>query len=91
MNDVVIGISTSGNSRNVLAGIEAAKKIGAYTIGFSGQGGELAKKVDMAFSVPSNNTARIQEAHIFMGHSICELVEQLVSVASADEVACYSL
>jgi D-sedoheptulose 7-phosphate isomerase len=73
--DIVVGISTSGNSKNVISGIKTAKKLGAYTIGFSGQGGELPEIVDLALSVPSTTTARIQEAHIFIGHSICELVE----------------
>ena len=75
-NDVVIGISTSGNSQNILKGIQTAKQKKAYTIGFSGhQGGELAKIVDLAINIPSANTARIQEAHIFIGHTICQLVE----------------
>jgi D-sedoheptulose 7-phosphate isomerase len=73
--DVVVGISTSGSSKNVISGIKTAKKLGAYTIGFSGQGGELPQLVDLALAVPSTTTARIQEAHIFIGHSICELVE----------------
>lgn len=88
VNDVVIGISTSGNSHNVIAGIEAAKKIGAYTIGFAGQKGRLADLVDLGLRVPSENTARIQEAHIFIGHSICELVEQNVCVPSVVEDVC---
>lgn len=74
--DVVIGISTSGNSKNVLKGIETAKQIGAYTIGFTGASGKLAGMVDLCFSVPSNTVARVQEAHIFIGHCVCELVEQ---------------
>lgn len=86
-NDVVIGISTSGNSRNVIAGIHAAKKIGAYTIGFSGQGGELPALVDLGLSVPSKNTARIQEAHIFIGHTICEIVEQSVCQMSVEKAS----
>lgn len=86
-NDVVIGISTSGNSRNVIAGIHAAKKIGAYTIGFSGQGGELPALVDLSLSVPSKNTARIQEAHIFIGHTICEIVEQSVCQMSVEKAS----
>lgn len=76
-NDVVIGLSTSGNSKNILKGIATAKQKNAYTIGFSGnQGGELAKLVDLAINIPSSNTARIQEAHIFIGHTICQLIEQ---------------
>lgn len=75
--DIVIGLSTSGNSPNVLKGIEAAKKIGAYTIGLTGgSGGALAKAADLCITVPSSVTARIQEAHIFIGHSMCEYLEQ---------------
>jgi len=82
-HDVVIGISTSGNSKNVLHGIKTAKTLGAYTIGLTGEaGGKLAELVDLCFCVPSNNTPRIQEAHIFIGHTICELVEQM-TVSSA--------
>lgn len=76
-NDVVVGISTSGNSRNVLLGIETAKKIGALTIGFAGEGsGKLAKCVDICCNVPSKNNVRIQEAHIFVGHILCEFIEK---------------
>lgn len=85
-NDVVVGISTSGNSCNVIEGIKAAQKIGAYTIGLSGQGGELASLADLGIRVPSDNTARIQEAHIFIGHSICELVELAVCQTAASTV-----
>lgn len=78
-NDVVIGISTSGNSSNVLKGLEVAKEIGAYTIGWTGEsGGKLAQVCDDCFCVPSANVARIQEAHIFIGHSICECVENII-------------
>ena len=74
--DVVVGISTSGNSKNVLAAIELAKDIGAYTVGFTGvSGGELIGQVDACFPVPSSVTSRIQESHILIGHIICELVE----------------
>jgi D-sedoheptulose 7-phosphate isomerase len=77
-NDIVVGLSTSGNSKNVLAGMVTAKACGALTVGFAGQTGQLAQQVDFAISIPSKNTARIQEAHIFIGHMICELVEQIV-------------
>lgn len=77
--DVVIGISTSGKSPNVLKGIAAAKKIGAMTIGFSGNyGAELSKAADICISVPSKITARIQEAHLFIGHTVCEWIEQAI-------------
>lgn len=75
-NDIVIGISTSGNSRNIMEGFNKAQEIGAYTIGFTGNnGGLMADQVDTCIIVPSNNTARIQEAHILMGHIICACVE----------------
>ncbi|MFA5100583.1 MAG: D-sedoheptulose 7-phosphate isomerase, partial [Candidatus Omnitrophota bacterium] len=75
-NDIVIGISTSGKAKNVAAGIKQAKKMGIKTIVFTGgDGGEIAKLADVALVVPSKVTARIQEAHIAVGHIICELVE----------------
>ncbi len=75
--DVVIGISTSGNSENVIRGIEKAREIGAKTIGLLGnQGGKLKDKVDLAIVVPSENTARIQEAHITIGHILCEILDE---------------
>lgn len=67
--DVVIGISTSGNSANVIEGIKTAKSRGAITIGLTGKnGGKLAKMVDICLRVPSTNTPRIQEANITLGH-----------------------
>ncbi len=78
-NDVAIGISTSGNARNVIGGLLEAKKAGLKTIALTGSGGgEMASIVDIALIVPSGNTARIQEAHIVIGHIICELAEQAV-------------
>jgi len=75
-NDVLIGISTSGKARNVSSAIKQAKKMGLKTIALTGgDGGELAKLADVALLVPSNVTARIQEAHITIAHIICELVE----------------
>jgi len=74
--DVVIGISTSGNSPNVLRGIEEAKRLGATTIALTGRGGRLKELADSVISVPSVDTPRIQEAHITAGHIICYLVEQ---------------
>lgn len=76
-NDVVIGLSTSGNSPNVIKAIEAAKAKGAKTIGLTGgKGGLITKVADLAITVPSDNTPRIQEAHITIGHIVCELVER---------------
>lgn len=73
--DIVIGISTSGNSKNVLAAISAAKEIGAATVGFTGgTGGELAKIADVLLNVPASNVSIIQEGHIIAYHRICALV-----------------
>ena len=75
-NDVVVGISTSGNSPNVVKAIEMAKMKGAKTIGLTGgNGGKLAEVADLVLIVPSDITPRIQEAHITIGHIVCELVE----------------
>ncbi|TRZ95110.1 D-sedoheptulose 7-phosphate isomerase [bacterium] len=76
-NDIAIGISTSGKAKNVLLAIKQAKKMGIKTVALTGgDGGELAKLADISLLVPSTVTARIQEAHITIGHIICELVEQ---------------
>jgi len=76
-NDLVIGISTSGRAKNVILGIKQAKKMGLKTVALTGgDGGELVKLADISLIVPSNITARIQEAHITIGHIICELIEQ---------------
>jgi len=76
-NDVAIGISTSGKAKNVVLGIKQAKKMGLKTIALTGaDGGDLAKLTDISLVVPSSVTARIQEAHITIGHIICELVEE---------------
>lgn len=75
--DVVIGISTSGNSRNVCAALKEAKAIGAFTAAFTGaDGGELAGIAHAVFKAASKDTARIQEAHILAGHILCDWVEQ---------------
>jgi len=74
--DVAWGISTSGNSSNVLKGLEVAKKMGLLTVAFTGKdGGNIAKIADFSINVSSSVTARIQEAHITAGHAICELVD----------------
>jgi D-sedoheptulose 7-phosphate isomerase len=76
-NDIAIGISTSGNARNVIAGILEAKRMGLKTIALTGSGGgEIAAIADLSLIVPSDNTPRVQEAHIVIGHIICELAEQ---------------
>jgi D-sedoheptulose 7-phosphate isomerase len=75
--DVVIAISTSGNSPNVLEGVKAARDKGCKTIALTGRsGGKLAQIVDIPIRIPSNETARIQEAHITVGHIICAMVEK---------------
>lgn len=75
--DVVIGISTSGNSKNVEEGIKTAKKLGAITIGLlGGNGGTISKIADIPIIVKSNNTARIQEVHRVIYHIICGIVER---------------
>ncbi len=74
--DVAIGISTSGNSKNVIKAIETAKDKGLFTVVFTGRGGSLAFLADMVFAVESDITARIQEVHITLGHILCELVDR---------------
>ncbi len=75
--DVAIAISTSGNSPNVLKGLEAARELGLTTVGWTGgNGGKLAGLVEYPFVVPSTVTARIQESHITLGHVLCELIEE---------------
>ncbi|MDZ4098256.1 MAG: D-sedoheptulose 7-phosphate isomerase [Methylophilaceae bacterium] len=74
--DLVIGLTTSGNSANVVRAIETAKEIGAVTVGMTGgTGGKLAALCDFNLIMPSSDTPRIQEAHIFIGHSLCDLLE----------------
>lgn len=74
--DVVVGISTSGNSHNVIAAMELARSQGLITVAFTGQGGgRMAGLSDHHFAVASPNTARVQEAHILAGHMICDWVE----------------
>lgn len=75
--DVLVGLSTSGNSPNIIEAFKAAKEKGMITIGFTGETGGLLKAgSDYLFNVPSTTTPRIQESHIMLGHIICELVEQ---------------
>ena len=77
-DDIAWGISTSGNSKNVIQAINAAKDIGISTIGLTGRGGKLAESADLVFSVESDVTARIQEAHITLGHILCDLVDRIL-------------
>ena len=74
--DVLVGISTSGNSRNVVAALETARVHGVTTVAFTGEGGgRLSALADHLFAVASRDTARIQEAHIFAGHMLCDWLE----------------
>jgi D-sedoheptulose 7-phosphate isomerase len=74
--DIVFGITTSGNSKNVVAAIEEANRLGAVTVGLTGgSGGKLNDLCRFNIIVPSSDTPRIQEAHIFIGHSLCEMLE----------------
>lgn len=75
--DILIGISTSGNSMNVIKAIEVANEIGMITVGMTGEsGGKMKDICKYLINVPSNDTPRIQEAHIMIGHIICEFVEK---------------
>ena len=75
--DVLVGISTSGNSINVLKALKKANELGLTTIGFTGsKGGEMNSVCDVIIKVPSDDTPKIQEAHILVGHIICQLIEE---------------
>lgn len=76
--DVLFGLSTSGNSKNIVKAFDSAKKNGMVTIAFTGStGGKMKNNADFLIKIPSDNTPRIQESHIMAGHIICELVEQI--------------
>jgi D-sedoheptulose 7-phosphate isomerase len=78
-NDTLVALSTSGNSPNVIRGVEAGRARGAYLVAFTGDtGGQLGSKVDLLLNVPSQDAQRIQECHITIGHIACGLIEQLV-------------
>jgi D-sedoheptulose 7-phosphate isomerase len=80
--DVAVGISTSGNSRNVLRALEVAKSRGIYTVTLTGASGGAMKNVaDCALCIPSEETPRIQECHILAGHIICEIAEEMLFAA----------
>ena len=74
--DIAWGLSTSGNSRNVIKALGTAHKLGIATIGMTGRGGELARSADLVFAVASDVTARVQETHITLGHILCDLLER---------------
>jgi len=75
--DIFIGISTSGNSANIIKAFESAKKKGITTVALTGRdGGAMAKMADVVLVVPSNSTPRIQESHILIGHILCDIIEK---------------
>ncbi len=77
--DVLVALSTSGNSANMLEAVQKAKEIGMIVLGFSGAtGGKMAAHCDHILLVPSNDTARIQEAHIMVGHIVCDIIERTI-------------
>src|SRR5467141_1488942 len=77
--DILVALSTSGNSPNVIRGVEAGRIRGAYLVAFTGEtGGQLASKVELLLNVPSQDAQRIQECHISIGHIACSLIERLV-------------
>lgn len=74
--DVLVGISTSGNSKNIVLAFDQAKENGMISIGFTGNGGgKMKEKADYILDIPSKDTPRVQECHIMVGHILCELVE----------------
>jgi len=82
--DVAIGISTSGNAANVLGGIAMARAKGLLTVGLTGKsGGKLGKQVQYCLGVPAEETARVQEAHILIGHVLCEIIDRELSTRTA--------
>jgi len=78
-DDVLVAITTSGNSKNILEAVKAARKLGMTVVGMTGEkGGEFAKLCDIALVTPSDKTPRIQEGHIAMGHAMCEFAEHVL-------------
>lgn len=89
--DVVVGISTSGNSANVCIALRTARDLGAYTVALTGLGGgAVARSADIALCIPSKDTARIQEAHILCGHMLCDWIEQSICAHEPAEVEAVS-
>jgi D-sedoheptulose 7-phosphate isomerase len=75
--DIVVGISTSGESRNIVKAVESAKESGCFTVGLLGRGGGVLKGiVDLPIVVSSDNTARVQECHLLIIHMVCEMIEE---------------
>ena len=86
--DVVVAISTSGNSQNIVEGVTRARGLGLFTIGLTGSsGGRLSNLVDALIAVPSDETPRIQECHILIGHALCDAVEHAIATAQANSAA----
>lgn len=84
--DVVVGMSTSGNSRNVCLALQAARDLGAFTVAFTGQGGgSMAAIAHVTLCIASADTARIQEGHILCGHMLCDWIERSACAASSIE------
>ena len=82
--DVLVGISTSGNSKNVCAALAKARELGLFTVAMTGQtGGRMATLADVCLRVPSSDPARIQEAHILCGHILCEWIELATCITRA--------
>ncbi len=82
--DVAVAISTSGNSPNVIEAVSSAREMGVYTIGLTGSsGGRMRGLVDVLIAVPSEETPRVQECHILVGHALCDAVEQAIASAPA--------
>lgn len=80
--DILVGLSTSGNSANVVSAMERAHQLGLFRVGLTGEGGgKLRQCCELWLGVPSRSTARIQEAHMLIGHIVCDLVEQRVAAA----------
>jgi len=77
--DVLVGISTSGNSRNIVRALDQARSMGVSTIALTGEGGAMRDHADCTIAVPSRDTPRIQEAHILIGHILCEIIEDSFS------------
>jgi len=78
--DLLIGISTSGNSENIVSALTLAKELGCHTLGFSGRdGGKMNDVCDVNLVVPSNDTPRIQEMHTLFGHTICQIIDNALS------------
>jgi D-sedoheptulose 7-phosphate isomerase len=85
-DDIAVGISTSGRSKNVILGVQEAQRIGAKTIALTGgDGGQLAPLCDLKVIVPSTDTQRIQECHIMIGHVVCELIDEALVEKKAEK------